>query len=435
MRTNIIKVVGALVVLAGCDVDSERDADPPFVVIDSAGILISVTSGQEARKPMDWTVDSIPDLVLGAGDEPSDFIHRVQGLKGLPDGGVLLVDSGGLGLRFFDHTGRLVRRVGGRGRGPGEFMNPVLVPVQGVDSLLVFDGLLPWFQVFAPDGQFSRMIHHVGGRPYGGRAPVGSIGFRYMLIDASGTLGGAEAPQPQRGVRKLESKFLWWDAVTGRRHTADSVTADMTYIAGSGAQAQIPFAPRSAAVVTEAGALITRGSSPDVFYYEPLYDEPGYPLRRILRVHEAGRPVTRELIDLALEANVAEQVNTARLFGHEMPEAAIASYRSRLEEVYRDMPFPDTLPFFQAPPAGALEGFVQRRALLVDELGWLWALSYKADPDQATTWVVFDPDGRARGTVRTPPGLRVEWIGEDALLGVRIDDMGVEYVKRHRLRR
>jgi len=68
-------------------------------------------------------------------------------------------------------------------------------------------------------------------------------------------------------------------------------------------------------------------------------------------------------------------------------------------------------------------------------MGWLWAEVYGFDPTRPRDWVVFDPGGRARGTVRTPPGLEVHWIGRDAILGVWQDERDVEYVHRHRLTR
>jgi hypothetical protein len=74
-------------------------------------------------------------------------------------------------------------------------------------------------------------------------------------------------------------------------------------------------------------------------------------------------------------------------------------------------------------------------SLQVDEEGWLWAEVYEWKPAQPVEWILFDPAGRARGSIKTPPGLEVHRIGEDFLLGVWKDDLDVEYVKRYRLRR
>ena len=71
--------------------------------------------------------------------------------------------------------------------------------------------------------------------------------------------------------------------------------------------------------------------------------------------------------------------------------------------------------------------------LLVDSKGYLWV----ADRRDATTseWSVFNEAGRWLGTVELPPQ-RVEWIGEDLILGVNEDpDTGVEVVEGYRLSR
>jgi hypothetical protein len=49
--------------------------------------------------------------------------------------------------------------------------------------------------------------------------------------------------------------------------------------------------------------------------------------------------------------------------------------------------------------------------------------------------MVFDPQGEARGVVWTPPGLDVLSIGDEHVLGVWRDELGLEYVRRYRIRR
>jgi hypothetical protein len=71
--------------------------------------------------------------------------------------------------------------------------------------------------------------------------------------------------------------------------------------------------------------------------------------------------------------------------------------------------------------------------LLVDSEGHLWV----ADRKERTRseWSVFDATGRWLGTVELPL-YRVEWIGEDLILGVTVDpDTGVEVVEGYRLSR
>lgn len=109
---------------------------------DSAGVLISETRGSDSRAAIGWRIDSVPDLFLGAGDPQAGFF-RVQGVRGFPGGGILVMDGGSRKLRFFDTEGQMLDWVGRRGRGPGEFEDPVLVHVIGTDSHLLWDKRLP----------------------------------------------------------------------------------------------------------------------------------------------------------------------------------------------------------------------------------------------------------------------------------------------------
>jgi hypothetical protein len=84
--------------------------------------------------------------------------------------------------------------------------------------------------------------------------------------------------------------------------------------------------------------------------------------------------------------------------------------------------------------------------LRVDDEGWLWARVYDVERGDswaatATTlnpsnqWMLFAPDGQARGTIELPPDLQVQQVGSDFILGVRRGDFGVEIVEGYRLRR
>jgi hypothetical protein len=85
------------------------------------------------------------------------------------------------------------------------------------------------------------------------------------------------------------------------------------------------------------------------------------------------------------------------------------------------MHIPETMPTFES--------------LLVDDEGWLWAKVYEFDPARPSAWVVFDPSGRARGSIETPAGLRVHQIDRDFILGVWTDEVGAEHVRRYRIDR
>lgn len=67
--------------------------------------------------------------------------------------------------------------------------------------------------------------------------------------------------------------------------------------------------------------------------------------------------------------------------------------------------------------------------ILSDRAGYLWVREYRMFGEGDVVWTVFDPEGRIRGLVETPPGLEVFEIGEDYVLGLAEDELGVEYVQ------
>ena len=173
---------------------------------DSAGVLISVTQANDARAAIGWEVDSLPNLVIGEEDSPTGYLFRVQGVRGLSDGSVLVVDGGSRSLRFFDSDGHLVSRVGRKGKGPGEFENPVLVPTWATDSLLIiWDKNLRRFQTLSNHGEDPRTISRTKKWPGGSRPPVGAVDL-HMLIRKSEMvtdLSKMRAEGPKGGGSKI----------------------------------------------------------------------------------------------------------------------------------------------------------------------------------------------------------------------------------------
>jgi len=313
----------------------------------------------------------------------------------------LVEAEAGFWMGFYDSEGRLVKRAGGPGEGPGEFRDPVLVPLFGKDSLLLFDKVLPRFQVLAEDGAYGRGVLHVRGWPSGRVPPLGAKGDRVLF--RGGRTPANQSGRPREGLVITERWYFWYDLLSG--DTMHLATFQFESYQTREVLVAVPFRARPAAAVGGGGVLLTDGRTPEV----REYDTAGR-LLHVFRVEEARRPVTRAMLERRLETESA---------GYP-PESAM-SRQAYVAELYAPVPVPDSLPVFQT--------------LLVDEVGWLWAEVYDFDPAQPREWVVFDEGGRAHGTVQTPPGLEVQWIGRDAILGVWKDEFDVEYVHRHRLTR
>ncbi len=407
LRPTALLAVLVVVACTGELDDSASHEAPasPFVQWDSAGVQITAATGTAAFQPIGWSVEATPDLVLGASNDPEKHLYRVGGIQLGSGGGFILVDGGSRQIRFFDASGRLVDRVGGHGEGPGEFGDPVLVPAVGTDSLLVWDQDLHRFQVFSPDGRNHRTVRLQERWPAGGRPPVGALGLATMLVRSRWVEWFMVPESRETGGGKEETTtYFWYDPLTGARTNLASFTVvgDYHWLRRGGSPPvgmMIPFVAKSSAVVAPGRALITDGASFEVREYDH-----GGNLKRVFRVDESPGAVTPGLVDRHAELTASEP-----------------RYVENMRERYAEMPIPEVLPAFED--------------LLIDQLGWLWARVYELDSAKAQRWMVFDAEGQARGSVETPIGLDVQAIGADYVLGVWVDDLGVEYVRRHRLER
>jgi hypothetical protein len=174
----------------------------------------------------------------------------------------------------------------------------------------------------------------------------------------------------------------------------------------------LPFQVTASAAVGVDGFFLADGWRPKIEHYGP---DGG--LARISRIAEPPRSVSQREFRDALEWDLDRWGGDQWGFLAMVPDA------------YAQLPQPVVAPSFQG--------------LLVDTEGWLWAWMWEPerrthdpfDTTLARQWMIFDPDGRAIGTVESPAGLHVYSIGSDYLLGVRRDTLGVELVEGYRLRR
>ncbi len=392
---------------AGCAEGTPRShADAGAVVQrDSAGITIVETPGEAARSPIGWTVDEAPGLQLGssAGEGPEQF-HSIGGVTGgiaeLPDGRIVVVDGGSGELRFFDAEGGLLDRVGGLGDGPGEFRSPLLVPYASADSLLIFDTRHRRFTLLSSDGRTHRAfpLERLPTELLTGAA-VGASDAGVLMRTA---LGAVVFPAPV-GQQSNPVGFRWIDLAS---RSGEIVAQFQTLSYGTNDlgdfhhTVSVPFSGRPSAAVTPVGFLVASGVAPEV----RRFDQAGR-LTHIFRLAEDPRPLGQEDVDAVLDFRATR--------------FSVPAEQAR--RVYEQMDLPDYWPSFQG--------------IRVDPLGWTWVELYRPPQEPTASWMAFDPDGVARGTVAFPPDLEVHQIGADHVLGRWQDELRVEHVRRHRLDR
>ncbi|MGH7461661.1 MAG: hypothetical protein ACREMA_11635 [Longimicrobiales bacterium] len=230
----------------------------------------------------------------------------------------------------------------------------------------------------------------------------------------TGTAGGVsesglvftslDAPPLIEGQQARPMVVRWFSVESGRADTVARFNIHSYFVpdlAGTPFEIPVLFTIRPAATVGVQGFFVTGGDTPDV----RAFDNSGR-LIRVFRVAEVPRPVTPTDVKDAIDFRVPRYD---------------AQHQSGVRRAYEQMRVPKQWPAFQA--------------IRVDRLGWIWAELFRTTRDTTQRWMVFDSSGVARGVVDLPPGLEVQDIGYDYVLGRWRDDLRVEYVRRYRLDR
>jgi len=415
-------------VLGACQDGELPGSDPAdFLEWDSACIMIAQTPGEVARVPLPWRVSSDPELEIGTDTSPPEGQFFQIGRVGqLPDGRMLIADGSSRELRIFDPAGAFLTAIRGTGEGPGRFTRaPALVHVPGFDSIVAYESGEQRFSAFSVDGDHLHTSASLElptttvDTPWGELSltritrVVGLLGDQILTLHevagafALPSIPGEEGWQPPTPV-----EFRLIDPATGASRTVGVFEGERwfeteTYQAEGvnsveAWRLRVPFDPAPAAAVGPDRFYLTLGDKPE--FRE--YDSAGR-LRRKVRVDEERRPVTDQDRTAYREHAVRSALNPAQA--------------EMMDHWYRPVEMPDWMPVF--------------RELVVDDLGWIWAKEYEFSQSIPAVWLVFDPEGRGRGVVELPGGLDVHQIGEDFILGVWTDDLGVESVRRYWLSR
>ena len=340
-------------------------------------------------------------LEIGNESAPAYQFTYIAGAARLADGRVVALDAGSNELRIFDANGQHLKTAAKQGAGPGEIEMVNGMYMLPGDTIVVDDSRVRHL-VFAPDGRFVRSVP-VQATPEMPRAQT--VGF---FSDGS-FLASHGARTPSRpGEPAIDSAMaLHFDRDRALIRTLGKfpVFANRT------------FGPVGWIAPARDG------------YYGAWPGEPD------IRVHS----ITGEIRQI-----IRKPWPTARVTPQD-----IELFRKRDRETRR---FVTGRPFSpeedrQRDSAVAAMRFADTFALYV--MGWpdrmwnLWVRHYEEqqalrDPVDAPRtrrfhYSVFDPSGRWLGDVAVPAGLRLLDVGDLHVVGVAVDDHGVEHVRVHRL--
>lgn len=385
---------------------SGESAPSGVEVRDSAGVeIVTVTRPADAYGPVGTVADE-PDLQLGSVEaEGPELFGSVGAVRTLPDGTLLVADGGAVEIRVFDGGGTYLRTIGGKGEGPGEFQAIGSIPRVGSDSIQVWDSRQRRLSVF-----------DTAGRLLDATAPQDPPLARTLSILPDGTLL-TEDPWSGAPMSSTNGVVLSRDSVVLIRRDSAGEPLDTVAVvpsdealrrveaSGSGLiRLQEMSAPvaRSLFYTPHPGGLV--GGPNDTFQLS-WWTVDGI-LGRITRMPSLDRPLTSGDVNALRKEWIADS------------NGSPASLRM-IETIF-DYPLPELRPAFEE--------------VLPGPGGTVWVREHSLWEHARPRWWVFDAEtGAPAGYVELPAGLEVQEIGPDYVLGVYRDDLGVAYVRRHRM--
>ena len=376
---------GCLTFATSCQTESAPASDLVYETRDSAGIPIAVNTGFPSSEDS-WVVEAEPFLSIGgtSADPPAMFNNVIQATR-LSDGRIVTLESEVSELRFFDSEGRHLRTSGGRGEGPGEFEYAATFVRLPGDTLLVDAG--DRHILFSPNGDYARqeaidvMGVYARDLAFCGPNPLLADGSRLLCEPRQPDDGGHE--ESRRIARLLRTGHDGSEQPLGLFVGPDAgeLFAFGTWFGSGGS-------PMSVAIVT----------NPE---YSVEVWSPDGELRRIIRRQDGRHPPTDPEIEAALEMAM-------RLFPMGPAPATPET--------------PDLVPAAFGLTVGTQGDVWVRRAPL-------------PGMRDATVYDAFDHEGRFRGEIRFDGYFWLYEVGDDYLLGARLDELDVPHIRLHRLRR
>ena len=344
-----------------------------------------------------------------SGTGPLDVVGAVR----LTNGVTVVASAQSTRLEFYAATGTLVRTIGRRGKGPGEFGALAALWRTGDDSLITFEGgLTRTFALFDSSGRFARTWTSMGGDSSTryliplAALPDGRVAARTMNVIS---------PLPvAQTTRPLTSILLFSRDWSDPQHLFR--LPDTYRFQGPGdLQSEVPFTPEPLAAFSRSAGFFAQSDS-SVVHVRRFGDRS----LAMIRWSEDRRAVTSQDV----EQELARRVNEANTLYSNAPALRRRFVDGALRPMFRQMSLPTSLPL------------VGR--LLVDSEGLLWVLSYVTPAERfvaSRTARIFDASGNMVDRIELRAGFEPTQIGPDFVLGIRTDADGVTSVESYVLTR
>ena len=436
-KPTVLYTIFAITLAAACDRPAVPGANGTgYTIRDSAGVEIVVNHTPEHPAGQFWTVDSVPEIMLGGSENPgaeaddsAQLIWDVVGIARLTDGRVAVLSAEGQQLLLFEASGKLSRTIGRAGEGPGEFTRPERLQYLPPDTLVVWDYHMTSIIYFDTEGSLlrERTIDHAALME---RVP-GTSGesIRMTLPDGSFIVGRIDRESAgEDGERKPGSTYRWMPEEyirvdhEYRAHSFGTWAGMEMWVPTNSAadDIEIPFVPTFAL-----DSHVTVGGDPLSVY-----------------ISEGDR---NEILQFSLDGTLVRVIRRTT----DPVRAADEAHGAWMDAMYA---FGEMMG--EPIPPGIFDGMPQREShppvagLVVDADGYLWVKEWSTSEEGwADQWSVFSPWGRWLGVLTVPPDPAFTdlfmcyktfvpcWVDRDMFLAVRRDELGVERVEGYRIRR
>ncbi|MXX35613.1 MAG: hypothetical protein F4Z50_12760 [Gemmatimonadetes bacterium] len=373
---------------------SGDSASHSSIVRDSAGVRIAENPSDARGEEWRLQIPAVLEIGRSEGQGPGpDLFGSVRHAILLSTGDIAVADGLAAEVRVFNEDGGHLLTFGGRGEGPGEFVNLWTIAEVAGDSVAAVDAAGERVSLFTPAGTFARSFAIP-------RIPGASFPNVIGWLEEGPLLIETRTRSPSRDTRDQSTHFLY---AADRHGETLSTLGEFPGVRLGGNGLGLAFGGR--AVFAAGGTVAWYGHSSR--FELTGYDATGS-LRRVVRMHRALRPVTDTDVSVA---------------------------RAEVEEGLRGMTGPAVERMLATEFAST---HPVHGELLAGAAGDLWVERYRSDFAEdpvPQVWDIFDADGRLTAYLEAPNGFRITDIGARSVLGVHTDPLGVEAVRLYQLQR
>lgn len=358
---------------------------------DSAGVRIVDMSASQLRTVREWRVDPRPLSIGEALGSPEYMLHLASNPWRLADGRIVVANQQSE-LRFFDSTGKYLATTGRKGSGPGEFQQLWNLQRSTGDTLRAYDVPTSRVSIFDSKGQLVRTMRMTAQPSALGLAWLPDGGALYLgyTMPTGGQLGVyldsmpayRMNPDGTAGPLVLRVPGSWWNAPSARYFTSVRLAGDPLLAPGP------------------AGAVYAHGDALGFLAFSATGR-----LATVVRVAQPRVRLSAKVIADDIAANRASAQPRPREGGGTPPEPLYATFEPVIDRVR------------------------------MDNTGAVWLRRWTPPGTRSAEWLVFTAGGEPLSRLMLPANLRVVDIGVDYILGIAVDEDGVQFIHQYRLYR